>query len=95
MAELSSPAAVLRSKRQYHGCEMVDGVGAWSALGWILDAQRALARADRAVARAWPILIRSPSPLDLLYFGLTALFGSATGCRALTSRIARRRIVRS
>jgi len=29
--------------------EMVADVGAWSALGWILDAQRALARADRAV----------------------------------------------
>src|SRR5437762_9983702 len=35
------------------GAEMFVTVGAWTWLGWILDAQRALARADRAVARAW------------------------------------------
>src|SRR4029453_19179666 len=28
-------------------------LGAWASLGWILDAQRALARAHRAMARAW------------------------------------------
>ena len=33
------------------GAEMFVAVGAWTWLGWILDAQRALARADRAVAR--------------------------------------------
>ena len=32
------------------GAEMVIGVGPWAALGRLLDAQRALARADRAVA---------------------------------------------
>ena len=36
------------------GAEMVIGVGAWTALGWLLDAQRALARAGRVVARPWP-----------------------------------------
>src|SRR5215468_9452455 len=35
------------------GPEMLVGVGAWTALGRVLDAQRALARADRAVARPW------------------------------------------
>jgi hypothetical protein len=35
------------------GAEMLVGVGPWAALGWLLDAQRAVARADRAVARAW------------------------------------------
>src|SRR6516164_679668 len=35
------------------GAEMLVGVGPWAALGWLLDAQRAVARADRAVARPW------------------------------------------
>ena len=35
------------------GAEMVVGVGARTALGRVLDAQRALACADRAVARPW------------------------------------------
>jgi hypothetical protein len=35
------------------GAEVFVGVGARTALGRILDAQRALARADRAVARSW------------------------------------------
>ena len=36
------------------GAEMVViAVGPGTTLGWVLDAQRALARADRAVARAW------------------------------------------
>ena len=35
------------------GAETVVVLGAWTCLGWILDAQRALARADRAVARSW------------------------------------------
>ena len=35
------------------GAEMVIGVGARTALGRVLDAQRAVACADRAVARAW------------------------------------------
>src|SRR4030095_5488439 len=35
------------------GAERVVAMGAWASLGWILDAQRALARADRAMARAW------------------------------------------
>ena len=35
------------------GAEMVIGVGAWTGLGRVLDAQRAVARADRAVARPW------------------------------------------
>ena len=33
------------------GEEIVVGVGPWTCLGWVLDAQRALARADRAFAR--------------------------------------------
>ena len=36
------------------GADMVVGVGAWTVLGRVLDAQRALARADRTLARAWP-----------------------------------------
>ena len=28
-------------------------LGAWTCLGWFLDAQRALARANRAVACPW------------------------------------------
>jgi hypothetical protein len=36
------------------GAEMVViVVGPGTTLGWLLDAQRALARADRAVARSW------------------------------------------
>src|SRR4030095_2732841 len=35
------------------GAERVVAVGAWASLGWILDAQRALARSDRAMARPW------------------------------------------
>jgi len=35
------------------GAEVLVGVGAWTALGRVLDAQRAVARADRAVARPW------------------------------------------
>jgi len=35
------------------GAEMLVGVGAWTTLGWLLDAQRALARAYRAMARPW------------------------------------------
>ncbi len=36
------------------GAEMVViAVGPGTNLGWVLDAQRALARADRAVASAW------------------------------------------
>jgi len=35
------------------GEEMVDRMGAWTALGWLLDAQRALACADHTVARPW------------------------------------------
>src|SRR4029077_11322317 len=36
------------------GAEMVViAVGPGTTLGWVLDTQRALARADRAVARAW------------------------------------------
>ena len=35
------------------GAEMVVGVGAWTALGRVLDAQRAMARADRLVACPW------------------------------------------
>jgi hypothetical protein len=34
------------------GAEMFVGVGPWTALGRVLDAQRALARAHRAVARS-------------------------------------------
>src|SRR5215831_9708524 len=51
------------------GAEMLVGVGAWTALGRILDAQRALACADRAVACAW--LFRSrvqPTRSALLRF---------------------------
>jgi len=33
--------------------EMVIDLGARTTLGWLLDAQRALACADRAVARPW------------------------------------------
>jgi hypothetical protein len=35
------------------GAETVIDVGAWTTLGRVLDAQRAVARADRAVARPW------------------------------------------
>jgi hypothetical protein len=35
------------------GAETVVPVGPWTIVGWVLDAQRALARADRAVARSW------------------------------------------
>ena len=35
------------------GAENFVGVGTWARLGWVLDAQRALARAYRAVARPW------------------------------------------
>ena len=35
------------------GAEMLLDVGAWTALGRVLDAQRALARAHRPVARPW------------------------------------------
>src|SRR5215472_13163619 len=35
------------------GAEMVVGVGARTALGWILDAQRALARANHPLALPW------------------------------------------
>ena len=35
------------------GEETLVGVGARAALGWVLDAQRALARADHTVARSW------------------------------------------
>src|SRR3954454_7187559 len=35
------------------GAEDFVGVGTWTCLGWLLDAQRALARAPRAVARTW------------------------------------------
>ena len=35
------------------GAEMVIGVGARAGLGRVLDAQRAVARADRPVARPW------------------------------------------
>jgi hypothetical protein len=35
------------------GAEVFVGVGAWSPMGRLLDAQRALARADSAVARPW------------------------------------------
>jgi len=35
------------------GAEMAVALGAWTTLGRILDAQRALACANRAVARSW------------------------------------------
>ena len=35
------------------GAEMVVALGARAGVGRLLDAQRALARADRAVARSW------------------------------------------
>ena len=35
------------------GAEMVVGVGAWTVLGRVLDAQRDMACAYRAVARPW------------------------------------------
>ncbi len=35
------------------GAEAFVGVGARTCLGWLLDAQRALACAHRAVARPW------------------------------------------
>ena len=34
------------------GAETVVLMGPWTSVGWVLDAQRALARADRAVARS-------------------------------------------
>ena len=35
------------------GAEDFAGVGTWTCLGWLLDAQRALARAHRAIAGPW------------------------------------------
>jgi len=35
------------------GAEAPVSVGAWTSLGWILDAQRALAGADRIVVSPW------------------------------------------
>jgi hypothetical protein len=35
------------------GEELFVGLGAWTGLGRVLDAQRALACADRVVARSW------------------------------------------
>src|SRR5215468_6909294 len=35
------------------GAEKVVGMGAWTSLGRVLDAQRPVARADRAVACSW------------------------------------------
>ena len=35
------------------GAEMVVGVGARAGLGWILDTERTLARADRPMASPW------------------------------------------
>src|SRR6266404_6117841 len=35
------------------GAEMLVGVGAWTTLGWLLDAQRALARAHHSLAVPW------------------------------------------
>lgn len=35
------------------GAERVVAVGPWTTLGWILDAERALACANRVVARSW------------------------------------------
>ena len=55
MAELSSSAAVIEiGTAGSMGAEMVViAVGPGTTLGWVLDAQRALACADRAVASAW------------------------------------------
>jgi hypothetical protein len=35
------------------GAEVFVGLGSWTCLGWVLDAQRALACANRTVARPW------------------------------------------
>ena len=35
------------------GAEMFVAMGAWTCLGWVLDAQRAVARAHRAIAGPW------------------------------------------
>ena len=35
------------------GAEMLLALGARASLGWILDAQRAVARAHRIMARPW------------------------------------------
>ena len=35
------------------GTKVFAGVGPWTVVGWILDAQRAVACAHRAVARSW------------------------------------------
>ena len=75
MAELSSPAAVIEIGpaapwvRKWSSLPWVRG----TTLGWLLDTERAVARTDRAVA-AHGYSNPESSPLDLLYFGLTALF---------------------
>jgi hypothetical protein len=35
------------------GAETVVVLGSWTCLGWVLDTERAVARANRAVASAW------------------------------------------
>ena len=35
------------------GTEIIIDLGAWTALGWVLDTQRTLAGADRALAGSW------------------------------------------
>jgi hypothetical protein len=35
------------------GAETVVRMGPWTSVGWVLDAQRALARADRAFTCPW------------------------------------------
>jgi hypothetical protein len=46
------------------GAEMLIDMGAWAYLGWLLDAQRNMACAPRAVPRAWKF-VSLPCDLDI------------------------------
>src|SRR5262249_17282971 len=50
------------------GAKVVGGMGAWTALGRVLDAQRAVARADRAVARPWLFQSRGQPPRSAFFW---------------------------
>ena len=96
MAELSSPAAVIEIGTA------APWVRKWSSLPWVRGPfwdgfwiLSALWLAPIVLLLAHGYSNPESSPLDLLYFGLTACFGSATDCRAPISRIARKRIDRS
>src|SRR5262249_8495665 len=56
------------------GAKVVGGMGAWTALGRVLDAQRAVARAGRAVARPWLFQSRGEPPRSALFWFYRSVF---------------------